>query len=77
MVRSKGGGNGVKQERGEGVVRSKRGERERQAERKGEHTGSWWAVPSLSFMMVGVGIATSSPFMVVHVRVASSSSSVC
>ena len=49
------------------MVRSKRGERERQAERKGERTGSWCAAPSLPFMMVNVGVASLSLFVVVGV----------
>ena len=58
------------------MVRSKRGERERRAERKGEHTGSGWAAPSLPFVRVGVGVALSSPFVGVGVGVASLPSSV-
>ena len=61
------------------MVRNKRGERERREVREGEHTGEQWdrkAVPSLSFVMVGIGVASSSPFVVVGIGVASSSSSV-
>ena len=57
-------------------MRSKKGERERQAERKGECTGSWWAAPSLPFVRVGVGVASSSPFVGVGIGVASPPSSV-
>ena len=39
-------------------------------------SGTRKAVPSLSFVMVGVGVASSSPFVVVGVGVASSSSPV-
>ena len=63
------------------VMRSKRGERERRAEREGERTGGqqdwksgWWAAPSLPFMMVGVGVASSLPCVVVDIGIASSSS---
>ena len=61
------------------MVRNKRGERERREVREGECTGEQWdlkAVPSLSFVMVGIGVASSSLFVVVGVGVASSSSSV-
>ena len=57
-------------------MRSKRGERERRAERKGGRTGSWWAAPSLPFVRVGVGVALLSLFAMVGVGVALSSSSV-
>ena len=66
-----------------GAVRSKRGERKRQALREGECTGgqgdrksSWLAVPLPPFMMVGIGVALSLPCMVVDTGVASSSSSI-
>ena len=56
------------------VMRSKRGERERRAVREGERTGGqrerksgWWAAPSPPFVMVGIGVASSLPCVVVDV----------
>ena len=61
------------------MVRNKRGERERRKVREGERTGGQWdqkAVPSSSFVMVGVGVTSLSPFVVVGIGIASTSSSV-
>ena len=65
------------------VMRSKRGERERRAVREGERTGGpreqkshWWAAPLPPFVMVGIGVASSLPCVVVDIGVTLLSSSI-
>ena len=56
-----------------GLMRSKGGER---TGGQGDRKRGWWAAPSLPFVMVGIGVASWSPCVVVDVDVASSSSSI-
>ena len=72
MVRTKGGGGSGDKQGGRGRGEQKGwgnvpvGQRDRER--------SWWAAPSSPFVMVGIGVAWSSPF-VVGIGVAWSSSS--
>ena len=57
----------MRSKEGEGVVRNKRGERERRAVREGEHTGGQWDQEHSALIVIHDGGHWCRPLIIIHV----------